>query len=461
VKVRRVNRVSTVVAAWLSSAALASAAACADDRRDDAPEATLGPDAAPTTDARAPLEDGASPPDASADVVHAYDAAPEPVACGVSPCAVALAAGKSHVCALLADGTIRCWGDDTKGALGRGAGDSGPRDAGVGPAEVVAVRDAVQISAADEVTCARLADGGVVCWGANDKGQLGLSAPSPVFDDEAHPTPTLVALSGPALRVDVGHGSSCAQLESGEITCWGANEQHQLLRPDAGIVGAPAVADLRGARFVRTAFGDVTGYAITDERDFVSWGVVSGRNTSLSLDPEPYALPTLANLVDVAAGPVRVGYEGTTFHTCVVASGRVYCWGKTDTEEIPALCNGVPNDQRVPVAAPVSGSGLPQQIAVGRTTTCVRLTDGTIECCGDDAQGQLGRGEASANRAVLSFGRASALDGHAVQVVTGDTMTCALLREGRVLCWGGNRRGELGQGNVDPQAHPTPVAVSL
>ena len=46
--------------------------------------------------------------------------------CQVTPCAVQLAAGDAHFCARMNDGTVRCWGDDKAGALGRGD----PQDAG-------------------------------------------------------------------------------------------------------------------------------------------------------------------------------------------------------------------------------------------------------------------------------------------------------------------------------------------
>ncbi len=63
------------------------------------------------------------------------------------------------------------------------------------------------------------------------------------------------------------------------------------------------------------------------------------------------------------------------------------------------------------------------------------------------------------NPAVLNFTKASALQGRAVQVVTSQFSVCALLKDGSVSCWGGNKYGELGLGKTDSTPHATPVKV--
>ena len=47
---------------------------------------------------------------------------------------------------------------------------------------------------------------------------------------------------------------------------------------------------------------------------------------------------------------------------------------------------------------------------------------------------------------------------YAIDVGVGSTHACALRVSGEVLCWGGNRSGELGQGDVGlPRDEPQPV----
>jgi alpha-tubulin suppressor-like RCC1 family protein len=155
-------------------------------------------------------------------------------------------------------------------------------------------------------------------------------------------------------------------------------------------------------------------------------------------------------------------FDGTSYpperglaHACAVAKGRLYCWGDS---LVGAMGVGLPGRVILPTAVIVRSDGYPQQVAVSRESTCVRLTDGSIQCTGDDTFGQLGRG-ADAGRFAEFFTPASAFVGHAVAVAMSDTTTCALVQGGKVLCWGGNRHGELGQGTTDEVPHHAPLAV--
>jgi cysteine-rich repeat protein len=99
--------------------------------------------------------------------------------------AVAIAAGLDHACALLDDGTLRCWGENEKGQLGLG----NVTDVGINqsPAQVGAPAiggTAIAIAAGGEHTCAVLDDFGVVCWGSNIFGELGYGNVQTIGDDE-------------------------------------------------------------------------------------------------------------------------------------------------------------------------------------------------------------------------------------------------------------------------------------
>ncbi|WP_169927155.1 RCC1 domain-containing protein [Labilithrix luteola] len=444
---------------------------------DDSSVANLPP---PSHD---PVDSGAdvtTTPDASKDAAPPnYDASDEAVACvDGAPCAVKLAAGERHVCALINDGTVRCWGDNTKGAVGMPIVDAGTDpdaappvvDAGVtsgiAPRTVANITNATQLSAADDNTCVRLADGTVQCWGKNDTGQLGLQISPPKTDSTAHPAANVVPLTGAATRVDVGHGAVCAVMDSGELWCWGQNAQGQMLRRGAPTIAGPGGATLGGLDVREAVASNTTIYAKATDGALYSWGLVSGRITSYLLDPVPRAMDPFSSVVDFAVSSAQVDSASGKgrFHTCAIAEGQVYCWGVKIAGDMPALCSGTPNDSVVPVLAPVAPAetektAYPQQLAVARYNTCVRLTDGTIQCCGDDSLGQMGAGTPAPNPAVLNFTKASALQGYAVQVVTSQFAVCALLKNGSVSCWGGNKYGELGQGTVDSKPHATPVKV--
>src|SRR5437016_8031246 len=94
--------------------------------------------------------------------------------------ALAVAARGYHSCALLGDGTVRCWGRNVDGQLGDGT--TAPLNCSPGscgssaPVQVVGITSAAAVIAGGYHTCALLADGTAWCWGRSDDGQLGNGA---------------------------------------------------------------------------------------------------------------------------------------------------------------------------------------------------------------------------------------------------------------------------------------------
>ena len=102
----------------------------------------------------------------------------------------------------------------------------------------------------------------------------------------------------------------------------------------------------------------------------------------------------------------------------------------------------------------MSATAWPQQIAVGDETTCIRLTDGTVQCCGENINGALARSTDETFSAY--FTPATAFKSHAVHVAASEGSICALVQGGTVECWGTNTHGELGM-IPDREAHPSPM----
>ena len=418
------------------------------------------------TDSGTPNLPDPPPPETDGGPGPAFDASPEPVVCEVSPCVVELAAGANHVCARLSTGEVRCWGENNFGAVGNGAPepDGGGKDPDkkdepvepdtgdvTRPTPVSDLANVTQISAGNRTTCARRDDGAVFCWGSNEWGQLGLSPDTGFSDFDPHPYRNAVELGGSATRVDVGQRSVCAVLASGGLSCWGSNDRSQLARLEKDTVLGPGASDMAGFVVKRSAASNRTSYGITADGGLVTWGALAAREGSLDPDRTPAPVPALSGVHEIAAGPT---------HACGIAEGSVYCWGSSQTY---ALCTGLPSTERLPAHAILQTNAFPQQLAVSGNSTCVRLTDGTIQCCGAASHGQLAvtPSDDSEWAVSMAFTRAENFKGHAVQVVTTDIATCALLRSGAVECWGGNKHGELGQGTTDKDAHPMPAVVSF
>lgn len=440
-----------LLTAGIAGTALVACSSSGDDR--DTFFAST-PDAEGTPEASLPEAGG---PAADADASEGDAALPslvdEPVVCATTPCATQIAAGDNHICARMSDGSVRCWGRNDLGQLGIA------NDAGAGTTDkippVVDLAGVKQLSAAGRSTCALIDDGTVTCWGANDRGQLGAHPENPNPDFTSH-APARVTLPGPASDVRLTSSGACAVLVDGGAWCWGLNSgsYFQLLaRSDfMNDYGAPGAADvLAPLAVVRIGGDNYSRFALTKDGTLVNWGAVSGRVSSFNTSPIPALIPTLHQVTEVAFGPS---------HQCAISGGEVYCWGTSDYP-FPYLGTGTPEAvSSVPVHAPIKDTHVgarPQRLASGSSTTCARLTDGTIQCCGDNSRGQIGTGQLGSNPYLLTT--ATAFTDYAVQVVAAEKTTCALTRGGEVQCWGANGYGELGRGTTDNDPHPTPVTV--
>lgn len=151
-----------------------------------------------------------------------------------------LAAGAYHVCALRTDGTMECFGENGHGQLGRGSASTWPK---LDPSPVLGLPAGVSaITAGGATSCAVIADGTLWCWGWNEGGQLGVGR----RDMEPQPQPQRVqGLAGPVVEAvtswsienlkgcgegncDDDWGHTCARLADGRLRCWGANQSGQL-----------------------------------------------------------------------------------------------------------------------------------------------------------------------------------------------------------------------------------------
>jgi alpha-tubulin suppressor-like RCC1 family protein len=80
--------------------------------------------------------------------------------------ATAVAVSQDGSCALLTDGTVKCWGLVYPNSNGSWRMDATPLT-------VPGVSGAIAIGSGEFHFCAVLGDGSVTCWGMNDNGELG------------------------------------------------------------------------------------------------------------------------------------------------------------------------------------------------------------------------------------------------------------------------------------------------
>lgn len=162
--------------------------------------------------------------------------------------ALEIGAGEQHACARLDDETIKCWGGNGDGQLG--LGDTTPRGRKVGEmgANLQAVSfgqgrkaKGLYVAAGGLHNCAKLDDGTVKCWGRGSGGALGNGSLSdlggtPQTLGDGMPTVALPA-GQTATSLHLGTGFTCARLGDGRVTCWGDNANGVLGRGNITDVG--------------------------------------------------------------------------------------------------------------------------------------------------------------------------------------------------------------------------------
>ena len=180
---------------------------------------------------------------------------PEPVP-GLAD-VILLATGKTHACAIVRGGALRCWGENSSGEV-RGDGTTSSREPA--PVEVTALTDVVWVAGSVGTTCAVRGDGTTWCWGANEGGQLGdgthqpQAAPMQVLD----PTDPSGALQG-VVRVAVGTGYACGRARRTAPCAVGRRRARQARARHPRPRAAPSRPRLEGAVDVRTGLHHLAG----------------------------------------------------------------------------------------------------------------------------------------------------------------------------------------------------------
>ena len=202
----------------------------------------------------------------------------------------ALAAGGDHTCAILDGGAVKCWGRNADGQLGLGdltnRGD-GPGQMGDSLPEVALGATAIAVAAGAAHSCVVTSDGGVRCWGAGTAGQLGLGNNSGTLV----PPSSAVALPGAATAVVAGDDFSCALLASGQAVCWGAAARGQLGTGEVVDHAAPAAPIGFPAKATALVAGARHACALLDDGRIACWGANDSGQLGLG-DQEDRTRPT-------------------------------------------------------------------------------------------------------------------------------------------------------------------------
>ncbi|MCX4241870.1 RCC1 domain-containing protein [Paraliomyxa miuraensis] len=339
---------------------------------------------------------------------------------------VELASGWQHTCARRQSGTVLCWGNNGHGQLGNGTRESSSR-----LVKVEGLADAVELAVGTDFSCARRQAGGVICWGNDEFGQLGGGRGTKPGVLSLRPT----AVTGlrPAIQLTAGEYHACALEQGGTVQCWGDARNGQIGSDAKPAFGRPVPIEQLGPS-TRIASGAAHVCALEAAGRVKCWG----RNTEGQLGDgksgsriKPVVVATIEDVVDLASGH---------HHVCArLRSGGVWCWGSNASAQLGENA-GRDRKRGTPVEVP----GLREPVvalAGGGEHTCARLQSGRALCWGSNAAGQLGQ-----RSTIPTLPRPTAVRGmgDAVALALGLRHTCALRKNGEVLCVGSSELGTLG-----------------
>jgi alpha-tubulin suppressor-like RCC1 family protein len=355
----------------------------------------------------------------------------------------AITVGSAHACALLWDGSVRCWGWNDWGMLGDGS-----RVAASTPVTVKDLPGARAIAAGAVHTCAIALDH-VYCWGYGGWQQIGNPASEVTRPFQL---PNLDAAGKPLSRPEqlaIGHQHTCRLGVDGRVHCAGQNDHGQLGDGSTTESLAPVeVSGLAGCTVTAIASGLHHLCALCDSGQVRCWG----RNDLGQLGDGGSQDATSATAVTLADKSTLQDavelFAGSQAACARRAAGTLVCWGENRDLQL----TGAPGVRRR--AEPLATSQPFDELALGAQHGCGR-EGGRVFCWGDNVFGSLGDGEPPTPRSLPR--EVAGLVG-VRRIASGGATSCALLHD-EVRCWGANGRGQVGGGN-DGVLLPTPVSVA-
>ena len=313
------------------------------------------------------------------------------------------------------------------------------------------------LTASFQHTCVILNDQTMRCWGDAGQGFLGNND----FWWE-YWVPQYVSLGdngGASYAVETsswGH-HSCTIMIDDAIKCWGEAGHGQLGHGvHGGFHSDPiGVASLNGTP-VEIAAGFHHTCSIMDDYSLYCWGDnfygQVGNNGTLGGADEDVGYPTHIPLPHNRTA-IAVNLGGNSGCT-ILDNGSGMCWGLNDQGQ---LGDGTQTDRNVPTPiTAIPANRTLAALAVSTQTTCAILDNGRAVCWGLNDVGQFGDGtftnSTSASYVSLPANRT------AIAIDSGREHACAILDDNSAWCWGKNLDGQLGDNTTNWSNVPVPVA---
>lgn len=402
---------------------------------------------------------------------------------------IKIATGGGHTCATRANKTLKCWGGNVDGQLGQGdiinRGDgAGEMGANLPPISLGTGRTATAVAASTYHTCAVLDNGSIKCWGFIGDGRLGLVGVAETDDkgDNANEMgdnlPAVDLGTGrTALDVTVGNQFSCALLDNATVKCWGRSPDGQLGQGNVNSIGdnvnemgdnLPAILMGAGRTVTQITSGSFHSCALLDNSTVKCWGFGGagrlGQGSAANIGSGVNQMGDNLPAINLGAGKTVKYIAAGGLHTCAILNDdQVKCWGEGFYGTL-----GQGNGTDLGDGATEMGDNLPfvnlgtgrtaKKIVASKDSNCAILDNDTIKCWGRGSEGRLGYGtvnnrgdgvnEMGDNLPTVSLGLGFVPFSLSIGAVDLAFHVCVISTINAIKCWGGNATGQLGLGDV-------------
>lgn len=364
--------------------------------------------------------------------------------------------GSDHNCALEQSGLVYCWGHNNHGQIGKGFPDQiWDSTFDFLPNQVVLDSDekAMKIVNGDQNSCLILDTLELLCWGQNNRGQVGDYSTFDSFSPMTVGFEDITSISD----VVLGFQFTCAITNQGDVYCWGNNNYGQVGEQPGSEVLAPNLAmpsegDPAIGLFTSTSSNFIC--ALKESGMLFCWGENSnkqigegGESTNI---PQHILLPHNLTFEDVKVGPS---------HVCGIANNsQLYCWGSNEDGKLGIGSENYSNFD-TPQVVQFPDNNPIEAIALAWDHTCALDKSGNVLCWGSNSFAQLGNGnQLESNVPVYS---STPSNSKSIGIYADGWRSCAMMSDGSVFCWGDNVAGQIGDGSNSNRLQPTRVIFPI
>lgn len=417
--------------------------------------------------------------------VNSYNT-PRNALLGTGRTARRLTLGESHACAVLDNGTVKCWGRNNFGQLGIGSNNTqGTVTGNTGDNMLqtdLALGEILEISAGQSHNCVISASKKIKCWGLNSFGQLGLGSSgnfgeAPGSMGSALPEVNLGSGYEP-LQISASENHTCALLlrtrdQKRRIKCWGANSAGQLGLGDSvsrGLAASdmgdnlpelPLPEDFDPIAIMTnsiTGTGLGTSCALSSQNKVKCWGdpamVTNAPSSMIGDQPGELAKPEadIRILGSGSSGPVALTRSKRNF-CALLKNQMIKCWGGASgaDADLTPLMDGIKRGssnlnpsfdaQLGSEELPLNRQSLVEALRVGPKGTCVTWKTGEQTCMGKISSRHVYSSPPLEDQSQNLHPMAPFKDFR-----LGLNFMCAIGRDDQVYCLGDNQEGQLGLG---------------